>query len=132
VTSHEWTNEASCTAFDPDLWFSTNEEDIEAAKAICGWCPVRQHCAARASELEGSLSHSYRYGVWAGKDTRERAANATGHHGSYKAAQLRERILAMPRTEATVVAATVGCSPDHVWRVRRINAAQQKDMEAAA
>lgn len=132
MTSHEWTAEALCASLDPDLWFSTNEQDIAVAKDICGWCPVLQQCAARAVELEGSLSHGYRYGVWAGKDTRERAATSTGHQTSYKAAQLRDRILAMPHAEATVVAAAVGCSPDHVWRVRRINAAQQRDMGVAA
>ncbi|WP_412078988.1 WhiB family transcriptional regulator [Streptomyces xanthophaeus] len=132
MTSHEWTGQAACGTTDPELWFSTKEQHIAEAKAICAECPVRRQCADRADQLEGNLSHSYRHGIWAGEDTHERAAHSTGHHTSYKAAQLRKRILAMPGVEAVLVASTVGCTPDHVWRVRRLNAAQQKDMGVAA
>lgn len=132
MKNYDWTGQAACAPKDPELWFSVKERDIEEAKTTCAACPVRQNCATRATELEGSLSHSYRFGIWAGKDTRERAESATGHQASHKAAQLRARILAMSHAEATHVATAVGCTPEHVWRVRRLHAAEQNDMAAAA
>lgn len=132
MSKHEWTGQADCATSDPDLWFSPNPVDIEEAKRICSGCPVRQQCAARATEFEGSLSHSYRHGIWAGQDTRERAEGTNGHQRSRRAAELRARILAMPDAEATHVASIAGCTPDHVWRVRRLHAAEQQDMAVAA
>ncbi|MEU9415213.1 WhiB family transcriptional regulator [Streptomyces sp. NPDC048272] len=132
MKNYEWTDRGLCTVGDPDLWFSSDEDDIATAKTICGWCPVLEQCAQRAAEVEGTLSRSYRFGVWAGKDTRERAVGATQHNASYKAAALRARILTMPDLEADVVASIAGCSAYHVWRVRRLHAAQQQDMGKAA
>ncbi|GHE35359.1 transcriptional regulator WhiB [Streptosporangium violaceochromogenes] len=46
---------------DPDLWFAESPEDVEFAKALCGRCPIRQACLARALEREEP------WGVWGGE-----------------------------------------------------------------
>ncbi|OKI45086.1 WhiB family transcriptional regulator [Micromonospora sp. CB01531] len=49
--------------YDPDLFFDVTQE--EAAKAICGGCPMRKACA----ELGATEEH----GIWGGTDPIERA-----------------------------------------------------------
>ncbi|GAB1821401.1 hypothetical protein HerbRD11066_45650 [Herbidospora sp. RD11066] len=46
---------------DPDLWFAESPEDVEFAKALCGGCPIRETCLARALEREEP------WGVWGGE-----------------------------------------------------------------
>jgi WhiB family redox-sensing transcriptional regulator len=50
-----------CRAGDADLWFAERPEDVEAAKALCRDCPVRQRC------LEGALERHEPWGVWGGE-----------------------------------------------------------------
>ena len=57
--------ETPCQA-EPDLWFSTDPDGIEYAKAICARCPVREACLAAAIEL------GEREGIWGGKTPAER------------------------------------------------------------
>jgi WhiB family transcriptional regulator, redox-sensing transcriptional regulator len=52
-----WPLRGLCRHHDPDLFFSDNEADIDAAKAICWRCPVRVECLSLA--IEGNMS-----GVW--------------------------------------------------------------------
>lgn len=128
----DWMERALCARMNPDSWFE--EDDAAEAKTVCGWCPVRTMCEELADDLEGNLSRTYRHGVWAGRGTCEREArNRDGvHEAVRKAAELRDRILALPRVEAHAVAARLHCTEDHVWRVRRTFAAQQRDMGVAA
>lgn len=136
MSHHEWTGQATCATSDPDLWFSPDPSDIAKAKEICTRCPVRRQCDERADEFEGSLSHGYRYGVWAGQDTRERAARRKRQHErSRRAAKIREQILARPDLPADIAAKRADCTVDHVYRIRRLHAAEQAtaaDMAAAA
>jgi WhiB family transcriptional regulator, redox-sensing transcriptional regulator len=46
---------------DPDLFFAEAPEDIEAAKALCVDCPVREQCLAEAIERREP------HGVWGGQ-----------------------------------------------------------------
>ena len=37
-----------CWTTDPDLWFAESPADVEAAKALCVPCPLREACLAGA------------------------------------------------------------------------------------
>ena len=49
------------SADDPDLWFAERTADVEAAKAACGPCPLREAC------LAGAIERSEPWGVWGGQ-----------------------------------------------------------------
>jgi len=67
LTPTDWQDLAACVDSDPGRFFSTDEEEIRAALALCAACPVREAC------LEHALSHGERYGVWGGMRESERA-----------------------------------------------------------
>jgi Transcription factor WhiB len=52
----------ACAGADPDLFFPFPGEDTAPAKAICGRCPVRAVCLARAR------ARGERDGIWGGVD----------------------------------------------------------------
>ncbi|PKK16117.1 WhiB family transcriptional regulator [Thermomonospora sp. CIF 1] len=67
-----WTDYAICRGVDPELFYPINytvpvmAEQVEAAKAICGNCPVKAECldwALRAGEPDG---------IWGGTTPEER------------------------------------------------------------
>lgn len=58
--------DAACLGGDPSLWFDYDAESRRAAKAICAGCPIRVECLAHA------LATPELFGVWGGKDERER------------------------------------------------------------
>lgn len=47
-----------CHEHPPDLWFAELPEQVEAAKALCAPCPLRQQC------LAGALERAEPWGVW--------------------------------------------------------------------
>ncbi|GAB3297203.1 WhiB family transcriptional regulator [Epidermidibacterium keratini] len=50
-----------CRQEDSDLWFADSPAGLEAAKALCAECPVRQQCLASALERREP------WGVWGGE-----------------------------------------------------------------
>lgn len=67
---------ALCTAVEPEVFFP-DPEDHEAAalaKGLCAQCPVREVCLAVALASEGDAKVYTRFGIWGGKDPRERYA----------------------------------------------------------
>ena len=50
-----------CWTADPDLWFAESPSDVEAAKALCVPCPLREAC------LSGALERREPWGVWGGQ-----------------------------------------------------------------
>lgn len=60
-----------CSA-DPELWFSTDPDLIEDAKAACWSCGHRALCREIAQELESGVSLDYRFGVWGASTPQER------------------------------------------------------------
>ena len=46
---------------EPDLFFAEHPAEIERARALCGGCPVRVACLARA------LANREPWGVWGGE-----------------------------------------------------------------
>ncbi len=50
-----------CRTTDPDLWFAESPADVEAAKALCVPCPLREAC------LAGALERREPWGVWGGQ-----------------------------------------------------------------
>jgi WhiB family redox-sensing transcriptional regulator len=53
--------EQPCRTNDPELWFAESPQDLELAKELCGYCPVRQACLAAA------LARREYSGVWGGE-----------------------------------------------------------------
>ncbi|WP_046470332.1 WhiB family transcriptional regulator [Allosalinactinospora lopnorensis] len=47
--------------WEPDLFFAEAPADVEAAKAVCRQCPVREQCLADALERREP------WGVWGGE-----------------------------------------------------------------
>ncbi|HEV2368855.1 MAG TPA: WhiB family transcriptional regulator [Acidimicrobiales bacterium] len=67
----DWRREAACRLMPADLFFPVGAaagalEEIEAAKRVCGGCPVSVEC------LEFALSTRQEFGVWGGLDEEER------------------------------------------------------------
>jgi WhiB family redox-sensing transcriptional regulator len=67
----DWRHQASCRDVDPELFFPIGATgpalaQIEAAKAICGMCSVREPC------LEWALETGQDSGVWGGLTEEER------------------------------------------------------------
>ena len=67
----EWRAESACKDTDPDLFFPVGTtgpaiEQIDAAKAVCGICPVQSQC------LEFALATNQDSGVWGGTSEEER------------------------------------------------------------
>ena len=50
-----------CRTADPELWFAESPADVEAAKALCVPCPLRQAC------LDQALERREPWGVWGGQ-----------------------------------------------------------------
>ncbi|BCJ36968.1 transcriptional regulator WhiB [Actinocatenispora thailandica] len=50
-----------CRTFEADLWFAETPADLEAAKSLCGDCPLRIEC------LAGALERHEPWGVWGGE-----------------------------------------------------------------
>lgn len=50
-----------CREHPADLWFAELPAEVEAAKALCGSCPIRQEC------LAGALGRAEPWGVWGGE-----------------------------------------------------------------
>ncbi|MGH3423741.1 MAG: WhiB family transcriptional regulator [Nocardioidaceae bacterium] len=50
-----------CRTNDPELFFAETPHDVEAAKALCLGCPVREQC------LNGALDRAEPWGVWGGE-----------------------------------------------------------------
>lgn len=50
-----------CRTSSPDLWFAERTADVEAAKALCGPCPVKADC------LTSALARAEPWGVWGGE-----------------------------------------------------------------
>lgn len=71
----DWQLQGACRGEDPTLFFhpegergSLREERIQAAKSICGACPVQTLCA------EHALAVREPYGIWGGLSEDEREA----------------------------------------------------------
>ncbi len=67
-----WRASAACRNSDTDLFFPPGNtgpalDQVEAAKAVCQWCPVRQAC------LQFAFETGQTDGVWGGTDEIERA-----------------------------------------------------------
>ena len=50
-----------CHLVDPEVFFAEAPADVEAAKALCRDCPVREAC------LAGALERREPWGVWGGE-----------------------------------------------------------------
>lgn len=53
--------ELPCRLVEPDVFFAEAPADVEAAKALCRDCPLREVC------LAGALERREPWGVWGGE-----------------------------------------------------------------
>lgn len=61
-----WVHDAACRGIPVELFFSTEPEDVERAKGICGSCEVRDAC------LTFAVNREEWHGVWGGTDENAR------------------------------------------------------------
>jgi WhiB family redox-sensing transcriptional regulator len=66
-----WRGYAACRSCSPDLFFPAGTtgaavDEIQAAKAVCGLCPVQSQC------LRFALVTNQAYGIWGGTTEDER------------------------------------------------------------
>ena len=61
-----WVGRAACSGLDPAIFYPPTDEEADAAKAICGECPVMEAC------LEHAIDNREKNGVWGGATERER------------------------------------------------------------
>lgn len=68
VTAEDWRDRANCLGCDPELFFTERGDNytVNAAKAICRACVVRQEC------LDFALAHGEKWGIWGGLSEKER------------------------------------------------------------
>lgn len=68
VKTEQWRVKAACQGLDPTIFYPAddNDEQADAAKAVCAVCPVQGEC------LEYALGSKEREGVWGGATERER------------------------------------------------------------
>jgi WhiB family transcriptional regulator, redox-sensing transcriptional regulator len=50
-----------CHVEDADLWFAEDPGELEQAKALCQYCPIRREC------LNAALERQEPWGVWGGE-----------------------------------------------------------------
>ena len=61
IRGRGWVCELPCRQVDPELFFAEAPADVEAAKALCLDCPIREAC------LAGALDRREPWGVWGGE-----------------------------------------------------------------
>ena len=66
-----WRDRAACRNSDAELFFPVGSTaaflgQIQAAKSVCGSCPVREAC------LQFALENNQEAGIWGGMDEEER------------------------------------------------------------
>lgn len=67
----DWRFRGACRDQEPDLFWPIGEsaaarQQVEEAKEVCEWCPVRREC------LDWALEARQDFGVWGGMSERER------------------------------------------------------------
>jgi len=80
-----WREKAACRDTDADLFFPTGStglavDQIDAAKAVCRNCPVREAC------LQFALESNQEAGIWGGRDEDERRKLRRGWRASRRPA----------------------------------------------
>lgn len=83
MTDLTWRRRGACVDRNPELFFhpegergATRRHRANAAKTICGRCPVTDECRRYA------LDNDLRYGTWGGTTEAERARLVTGQRSS--------------------------------------------------
>ncbi|WP_206442567.1 WhiB family transcriptional regulator [Streptomyces boncukensis] len=76
-----WHHAAACRDHDPEIWFPSDGDAADRARAICAACPVKAPCLQLALLVEGNTARDSRYGIFAG---------LTGRQRRYAYEQLRE------------------------------------------
>lgn len=68
-----WMKRRACRGMDPGPWFSSRDEDVERARAVCSDCPVQTVCLSWQLEYEGRL-RQVDHGMFGGCTPNERRA----------------------------------------------------------
>ncbi len=69
----DWRTRAACRGMDTDMFFPERGDGaaVDAAKAVCGTCPVAADCLNEAINLPDNWGT---YGIWGGTSGRQRRA----------------------------------------------------------
>ena len=72
--TRDWTTNAACNGYPPELWFPADSDTETQAEAvrICRTCPVRRDCLIDAMTAETGRRASARWGIWGGYGPVER------------------------------------------------------------
>ena len=72
--TRDWTTNAACNGYPPELWFPADSDTETQAEAvrICRTCPVRRDCLIDAMTAETGRQASTRWGIWGGYTPVER------------------------------------------------------------
>lgn len=62
----DWRHESACRDADPELFITNNVPSIQAAKAICRQCVVREDC------LNWAIENGQTSGTWGGYSEKDR------------------------------------------------------------
>lgn len=66
TSAPSWAASAACKGLDSTIFYPATDEDADAAKEVCGGCPVQETC------LEHAIDNREHNGVWGGATERER------------------------------------------------------------
>lgn len=80
---YDWRDDAACRQYDPEMWFPVGSsaaarEQEDAAKRICGGCPVRSEC------LDWAIESGQSSGVWGGLSEDERRRVSGDRSGQFQ------------------------------------------------
>ena len=60
-TAQSGSDTLPCRSHNPDLWFAESPAELEQAKQLCAYCPIKLAC------LDSALSRQEPWGVWGGE-----------------------------------------------------------------
>lgn len=61
-----WREEAACVGVAPRVFFPTEGQTYDAARSVCGRCPVSAECLDFALEVEARCGMAERHGMYGG------------------------------------------------------------------
>lgn len=72
-TDRSWVEQAACRGSAVGWFFPRDAERVNAQRAVCARCPVREEC------LDYALATNEKYGVWGGMSVKERKSLRRKH-----------------------------------------------------
>lgn len=64
----DWRQKAACRDYNPELWFSSDEQDRVQARFVCLSCPVRPACTEFGVRIHMDVEPTSRFGMFGDAD----------------------------------------------------------------